>query len=54
MSSFRTLLAAVFLPLFALNLALLAAVGSTCNSCKPKRVSVSQCAAEQQECSARH
>jgi len=37
----RRLIAAIFVPLFAANLVLLAAVGTACHSCKPKAASVS-------------
>jgi hypothetical protein len=49
----RRLIAAIFLPLFAVNMALLAAVGTTCDSCRPARIGVSHCAAEQPQCSPR-
>ena len=54
MSALRKLLAALFVPLFAANLALLLAIGSTCASCKADPVRASACESSKPGCAPQH
>lgn len=49
----RRLIAAILLPLFAVNMVVLTALGAACHSCKPDAVKISQCAPERPACSPR-